>query len=148
MENVANQNILLEVQNLGIRLNTSRGPAQAVREVSFSLRRGETLGLVGESGCGKSITTLAILGLLPPGVMMTHGTVTVGGENLSDMRSARLQQLRRQLVGRADRAQHARRRFDARSHRRCGPARESASRTVALGASAVARDCGPRAGQD
>ena len=43
MVNVANQNILLDVQNLGIRLNTSRGPAQAVREVSFSLRRGETL---------------------------------------------------------------------------------------------------------
>ena len=65
MVNVANQNTLLEVQNLGIRLNTSRGPAQAVREVSFSLRRGETLGLVGESGCGKSITALALMGLLP-----------------------------------------------------------------------------------
>ena len=58
---------LIEVENLGVRLNTSRGPAQAIREVSFSLRRGETLGLVGESGCGKSVTALALMGLLPDG---------------------------------------------------------------------------------
>ena len=56
---------LIEVDNLGVRLNTSRGPAQAVRGVSFALKRGETLGLVGESGCGKSITALSLMGLLP-----------------------------------------------------------------------------------
>ncbi|MFN5520999.1 MAG: ABC transporter ATP-binding protein, partial [Bradyrhizobium sp.] len=46
----AGDQALLDVSNLGIRLDTSRGPAQAVREVSFALRRGETLGIVGESG--------------------------------------------------------------------------------------------------
>ena len=56
---------LLEVSNLRIRLQTHRGPADAVRGVSFSLARGETLGLIGESGCGKSITAMALLGLLP-----------------------------------------------------------------------------------
>ena len=56
---------LLEVDNLGVTLQTQRGPAQAVRGVSFSLERGETLGLVGESGCGKSITAMALMGLLP-----------------------------------------------------------------------------------
>ena len=56
---------LIEVDNLRVRLNTSRGPADAVRGVSFSLARGETLGLIGESGCGKSVTALALMGLLP-----------------------------------------------------------------------------------
>ena len=51
---------LLEVSNLRIRLQTHRGPADAVRGVSFSLARGETLGLIGESGCGKSITAMSL----------------------------------------------------------------------------------------
>jgi peptide/nickel transport system ATP-binding protein len=79
--NVANQEILLDVQNLGIRLSTSRGPAQAVREVSFSLRRGETLGLVGESGCGKSITALALMGLLPDSAVVS-GSIRLDGHEL------------------------------------------------------------------
>ena len=56
---------LLEVNNLSVRLQTQRGPATAVRGISFSLERGETLGLIGESGCGKSITVLSLMGLLP-----------------------------------------------------------------------------------
>ena len=56
---------LIEVENLRVRLNTSRGPADAVRGVSFSLARGGTLGLIGESGCGKSVTAMALMGLLP-----------------------------------------------------------------------------------
>ena len=62
---------LIEVRDLGVRLNTSRGPAQAVRGVSFSLKRGETLGLVGESGCGKSVTALALMGLLPDSAVVS-----------------------------------------------------------------------------
>ena len=62
---------LIEVANLGVRLNTSRGPAQAVRGVSFTLKRGETLGLVGESGCGKSMTALSLMGLLPDSAVVT-----------------------------------------------------------------------------
>ena len=49
---------LIQVENLRVRLNTSRGPADAVCGVSFTLARGETLGLIGESGCGKSVTAL------------------------------------------------------------------------------------------
>ena len=51
---------LLEVENLSVQLQTQRGPAMAVRALNFSLERGETLGLIGESGCGKSITAMAI----------------------------------------------------------------------------------------
>jgi peptide/nickel transport system ATP-binding protein len=72
---------LIEVENLRVRLNTSRGPADAVRGVSFSLQRGETLGLVGESGCGKSITAMALMGLLPDGAAVS-GSIRLDGREL------------------------------------------------------------------
>jgi len=72
---------LLEVDNLHVRLQTHRGPAWAVRDVSFSLERGETLGLVGESGCGKSITVMALMGLLPENAEVT-GSIRFEGEEL------------------------------------------------------------------
>jgi peptide/nickel transport system ATP-binding protein len=72
---------LLEVENLGVTLKTSAGPADAVRDVSFGLERGSTLGIVGESGCGKSMTALALIGLLPD-VARTRGAIRLGGENL------------------------------------------------------------------
>ena len=72
---------LIEVKDLGVRLNTSRGPAQAVRGVSFALRRGETLGLVGESGCGKSVTALALMGLLPDSAVIS-GSIRLEGAEL------------------------------------------------------------------
>jgi peptide/nickel transport system ATP-binding protein len=73
--------LLVEVANLSVRLNTSRGPAEAVRGVSFTLGRGETLGLVGESGCGKSITALALMGLLPDSALV-GGSIRFDGREL------------------------------------------------------------------
>jgi peptide/nickel transport system ATP-binding protein len=83
---------LIEVENLGVRLNTSRGPAQAVRGVSFALKRGETLGLVGESGCGKSVTALSLMGLLPDSAVVSGSIKLDGGElaGLSDAEYCRL----------------------------------------------------------
>jgi len=75
---------LIDVQNLGVRLNTSRGPAQAVRGVSFSLKRGETLGLVGESGCGKSVTALSLMGLLPDSAVVS-GSIKLDGSELAGL---------------------------------------------------------------
>ena len=56
---------LLEVDGLSVDIATPRGTLHAVRDVSFHIEAGETLGLVGESGCGKSMTALALMGLLP-----------------------------------------------------------------------------------
>jgi peptide/nickel transport system ATP-binding protein len=72
---------LLEVTDLRIRLQTQRGPADAVRGVSFSLARGETLGLIGESGCGKSITAMALLGLLPESAVVS-GHIRLNGREM------------------------------------------------------------------
>ena len=56
---------LIDIRDLTIRLQTQRGPALAVQGVSFQIERGQALGLIGESGCGKSITAMALMGLLP-----------------------------------------------------------------------------------
>ena len=72
---------LLSVQDLTVQLQTSRGLAPAVRGISFELEKGGTLGIVGESGCGKSITALALMGLLPDGALVT-GRVDLDGIDL------------------------------------------------------------------
>ncbi|HSW03415.1 ABC transporter ATP-binding protein [Aquabacterium sp.] len=72
---------LVTAQDLRVTLNTPRGPADALRGVSFELRRGETVGLIGESGCGKSITALALMGLLPEGATVS-GSIQLEGREL------------------------------------------------------------------
>lgn len=59
---------LLEVKHLKTQFRTKRGTVTAVDDVSFSVNQGDTLGIVGESGCGKSVTSLSILQLLPHAV--------------------------------------------------------------------------------
>ena len=72
---------MLEVENLTVTLPTARGPARAVRDVGFALGRGQTLGIVGESGCGKSMTALALMGLLPEAATAT-GSIRLDGSEL------------------------------------------------------------------
>ncbi len=72
---------LLEVTDLHVTVPTRTGPAAALRGVSFTLERGQTLGLIGESGCGKSITALALMGLLPEGAS-ARGSIRLGGQEL------------------------------------------------------------------
>jgi peptide/nickel transport system ATP-binding protein len=72
---------MLEVLDLRVTLPTPRGPAQALRGVSFLLQRGDTLGLIGESGCGKSMTALALMGLLPMGATVA-GSIRFNGQEL------------------------------------------------------------------
>ena len=89
---------LLDVHNLGVQLQTQRGPAAAVRELSFSLEKGQTLGLIGESGCGKSITALALMGLLPERAE-TSGSIRFDGQELVGLPDAALRQLRGNRIG-------------------------------------------------
>ena len=73
---------LLRVTDLRVQLPTARGPADALRGVSFALERGHTLGLIGESGCGKSLTALALMGLLPDAARL-QGSIRFDGQELT-----------------------------------------------------------------
>ena len=72
---------LLQVRDLRVALQTPRGPALALRGLDFAIARGQTLGLIGESGCGKSITALALMGLLPEGAQVS-GSIALDGHEL------------------------------------------------------------------
>ena len=89
---------LLEVNNLHVKLQTHRGPAYAVRDVSFTLERGETLGLIGESGCGKSITAMALMGLLPDNAEVT-GSIRFDGDELTTKTDAQMGKIRGDRIG-------------------------------------------------
>jgi oligopeptide transport system ATP-binding protein len=76
---------LLAVTDLRVEFGTERGIVHAVNGVSFSIDQGETLGIVGESGCGKSVTALALLGLLARAGRVTGGTAHLEGRDLLQM---------------------------------------------------------------
>jgi oligopeptide transport system ATP-binding protein len=85
---------LLEVEGLEVRFWTSRGTVHAVNGVSFDIAPGETLGIVGESGCGKSVTSLALLGILPRAGRVTAGTAKFDGVELTTMSDSELRSIR------------------------------------------------------
>ena len=88
-------NCLLSVQNLRTYFTTDRGEARAVDDVSFDLFEGETLGIVGESGCGKTATALSILRLIdPPGQILDGSKIRYAGRNLLLLRSDELRAIR------------------------------------------------------
>ena len=84
---------LLDVRDLSVTYRSSRGPVPAVRGVSLRLDAGETLGLAGESGSGKSTMTMALLRLVPVGTEVT-GSVTFAGEDVLAMKPGRLRAVR------------------------------------------------------
>jgi oligopeptide/dipeptide ABC transporter ATP-binding protein len=74
---------LLEINHLTVQFDTKAGPLTAVNDVSFTIRQGEVLGVVGESGCGKSVTALSILRLIPrPPGRFAHGEILYHGRDL------------------------------------------------------------------
>lgn len=86
---------VLEVKNLKTHFFTDRGVVKAVNGVSFKLRKQETIGLVGESGCGKSITSLSLLRLVPkPAGKIVDGEIILDGENILQKSEKQMRQLR------------------------------------------------------
>lgn len=89
------QTRLLEIENLSVHFHTPEGVARAVDGVGFHLDTGETIGLVGESGCGKSVTSLSILGLIPsPPGQIASGTIRFSGQNLLTLTAEQLRKIR------------------------------------------------------
>ena len=89
---------MLKVTDLRVTLNTARGPAEALRGVDLQLERGATLGLIGESGCGKSMTAMAVMGLLPAGALVS-GSITLNGQELVGLGDAAMCRLRGNRIG-------------------------------------------------
>ena len=85
---------LLEVKDLSTSFRTDDGIVRAVEGVSFSVEKGQTLGIVGESGCGKSVTCLTIMGLNPKRNTITTGEALWKGKNLLTTRSRALREIR------------------------------------------------------
>jgi oligopeptide/dipeptide ABC transporter ATP-binding protein len=90
---------LLRLNNLSTAFATEGGPAPAVDGVSFALSPGETLGLVGESGCGKTVLSLSILGLVPPPGRITGGRVVFEGRDLAAASPEELRRVRGAKIG-------------------------------------------------
>ncbi len=87
---------LLDVQNLRTYFSTDAGTARAVDGVSFAVEKGETVGIVGESGCGKTVTSLSIMGLVPdpPGRIETGSSIRLRGQELVGMTEGELRRIR------------------------------------------------------
>lgn len=88
---------LLEVHDLAVSLDTMQGEVQAVRGVSFCVRPGEVLAIVGESGCGKSVLLKSILKLLPSYARIKSGRIAVNGTDLTGLREREMCRLRGSL---------------------------------------------------
>jgi peptide/nickel transport system ATP-binding protein len=90
---------LLEVRNLRVEFNTRRGTLVAVDDVSFDIAPGEVLGVVGESGAGKSITGTAIIGLLEPPGRIAGGEVRLEGSRIDNLPAEALRRIRGRRIG-------------------------------------------------
>ncbi len=91
----ATQRCVLDIRHLRTYLNTSRGAVKAVDDVSFEVHEGETVGLIGESGCGKTMTALSILRLVPhPPAEILGGEILLRGRNLLELPEGEMRRVR------------------------------------------------------
>jgi oligopeptide/dipeptide ABC transporter ATP-binding protein len=95
----ARRDPILSVEDLHVQFWTGRGTVHAVNGISFDIAPGETLGIVGESGCGKSVTSLALLGILPRAGRVTRGTATFDGRDLLKLKDEQLRSIRGREIG-------------------------------------------------
>ena len=96
---MSDANVMLDIQNLSVNFYTQRGVVKAVRDLSFTIKKGATLALVGESGCGKSVTAHSINQLIPvpPGKIET-GRILFKGDDLLKKSEKEMQQIRGELI--------------------------------------------------
>ncbi|MGE5376820.1 MAG: ABC transporter ATP-binding protein, partial [Bacteroidota bacterium] len=85
---------LLEVKDLCLEFKTTRGTLNALNGISFSVQRGEVFGVVGETGCGKTVTGLSILRLLPRSARIVRGQILFDGSNLLELPISQMEQIR------------------------------------------------------
>lgn len=86
--------MLLEVNHLKTEFELKHGTVTAVNDISFQIKKGEILAVVGESGCGKSVTSLSVMGLLQPPGHITQGEILFNGEDLLKKSPAQMQDIR------------------------------------------------------
>ena len=84
------EHIRLAVKNLSVEIRTGGKDCKVLNQISFTAKPGEIIGLVGESGCGKSMTSLAIMGLLPSGACVSEGEIQMEGKDLLSLSEAEL----------------------------------------------------------
>src|SRR5689334_16806759 len=90
---------LLEVKHLRVEFPTRRGTLTALDDVSFDIAPGEILGVVGESGAGKSLTGAAIIGLLEPPGRIASGEIRLQGERIDNLPDDKLRAIRGRRIG-------------------------------------------------
>ncbi|HEX6527443.1 MAG TPA: ABC transporter ATP-binding protein [Streptosporangiaceae bacterium] len=90
---------VLEIRNLSTHIELTGSTVQAVGNVDLRVASGETLGIVGESGCGKSMTGLSIMGLLPPGGSIVGGSITLEGRELVGLSGGEMRHVRGNEIG-------------------------------------------------
>jgi peptide/nickel transport system ATP-binding protein len=90
---------LLQITGLTIDIARDTGPARVVDGIDLTVNEGESLGIVGESGCGKSLTMLSLVGLLPNRIRATGGTARFGGRDLLKLSAGELRKVRGAEIG-------------------------------------------------
>ncbi|MBK16033.1 MAG: peptide ABC transporter ATP-binding protein [Chloroflexi bacterium] len=97
---MAKNDVILQVENLQTHLGSREGTVKAVSGSTFQVNKGETLGIVGESGCGKTMTALSIMGLVPPQLGgVVGGSMVLDGEDLAQMQDAEIRKRRSTKMG-------------------------------------------------
>ena len=84
---------ILEVKDLDLEFKTSRGILKALNGISFDIKSGEIFGIVGESGCGKTVTGLSVLNLLPRSASITNGSIKFNETDLRELPKKEMDQM-------------------------------------------------------